>query len=110
MRRRGGISILIIAFACFILQWLLLGLVFKNLRTLSLWSKRPFSPSSSTLYILSTGSVIVSMILTNNWLLPEDTDNERTALTMLGVFNAESCVVLIATHFVIGFMRKEKKQ
>jgi hypothetical protein len=100
-------------FACFVLQWFILGVVFKNLKTLSFIEESFFSPRKkvpSTLYLMSGGCMIAAMVITNNYIFPEAMDNDQTAVTMLVVFNILSFVALIAAHFVIGYVAKNSKQ
>jgi hypothetical protein len=89
-----------IAIACFIGQLLLLGLVFKNIRTLSLASRKP--------YIFALVIMIVSMVVCNNFILPETTSSEETARIMLFVFNGLTFISLVLFHFVIELFVKEK--
>jgi len=54
--------------------------------------------------------MVAAMFITNNYIFPEETYNDRTAVTMLIVFNILSFVALTVAHFVIGFIVSSKKQ
>jgi hypothetical protein len=99
MQRYFGIASFM-AIACFVAQIILLGFVFKNIRILSLSSRKP--------YILAFVIMIVSMIICNNWILPENTSSERTAEVMLLLFNGLSFITLVVFHFAVAFVATSK--
>lgn len=108
--RDSGIGFVFLGcFVTFFLQWFVLGFVFKNLRLLSGGKSSFWSPPRKIpppLAIMASSCFII----TNNYIYPQGTNNEQTMVTMIYVFNLISCLVLVAAHFVVGFMRKEKKQ
>lgn len=92
--------IVLVGIACFFLQWAVLGFIFKNIRVISMRSK--------TFYLLPFICTIAAMIVTNNWVLSEETNNYRRVHVMFYVMNSINFVVLISSHFIIGFLIKKK--
>lgn len=96
---------------CFFVQWYLLSFVFKNLRVLA--PKRLFFfPSNykayGPLFILSIICAVVSIAITNNWILPEAAKNEKTFIVIFYIFNAISFAVLGITQFFLAIFLMTK--
>lgn len=79
--RRTSRLVFILIYLCFFVQWYLLSLVLKNLRILAPNRLQLFATNYKTfgtLFLVSVICLFASVGITNNWILPEDAENETT--------------------------------